>query len=114
MAEHERDRPDEERICFRIGISLGDVVHEDGDIFGEGVNLAARLEQLAEPGGVCVARSVYEEARYRLPVRSCRWDSRGSRTSPSQSRSGAGCPVGPWHAAGPVGGAGRSLCLPPW
>jgi TolB-like protein len=68
VAEHERDRPGEERIRFRIGISLGDVVHEDGDIFGEGVNLAARLEQLAEPGGVCIARGVYEEARHRLPV----------------------------------------------
>ncbi len=69
VTEHERDRPEDESIRFRIGISLGDVVHEaDGDIFGEGVNLAARLEQLAEPGGVCVARGVYEEARHRLPV----------------------------------------------
>src|SRR5688572_11917699 len=46
----EPERPEEERLRFRIGVSLGDVVHEDGDIFGEGVNLAARLETLAEPG----------------------------------------------------------------
>ncbi len=65
---HERDRPAEERLCFRIGISLGDVVHEDGDVFGEGVNLAARLEGLAEPGGVCTTRIVYEQARHRLPI----------------------------------------------
>ena len=56
VERHERERPEGERLRFRIGVSLGDVVHEDGDIFGEGVNLAARLEQLAEPGGVCVAR----------------------------------------------------------
>ena len=53
---------------MRIGISLGDVVHEDDDIFGEGVNLAARLEGLAEPGGICVSGSVHEQARNRVPV----------------------------------------------
>jgi adenylate cyclase len=68
VERHERERPEAERLRLRIGVSLGDVVHEDGDIFGEGVNLAARLEQLAEPGGVCVARNVYEQARNRLPV----------------------------------------------
>jgi TolB-like protein/class 3 adenylate cyclase/Flp pilus assembly protein TadD len=69
VGEHERDRPNAEKISFRIGISLGDVVHEaDGDIFGEGVNLAARLETLAEPGGICVTRNVYEQARNRLPI----------------------------------------------
>lgn len=68
VVDHEQDRPEAERLRFRIGISLGDLVHEDGDIFGEGVNLAARLEQLAEPGGICIARNVYEQARNRLPV----------------------------------------------
>src|SRR5689334_20102635 len=67
VAEHEQGRPVAEQIAFRIGISLGDVVHDDdGDIFGEGVNLAARLEPLAAPGGICVARNVYEQARNRM------------------------------------------------
>ena len=68
LDERERDHTEDDRIRFRIGISLGDVVHEDGDIFGEGVNLAARLEGLADPGGICVARNVYEQGRNRLPV----------------------------------------------
>lgn len=68
VLRHEEERPGGDRIRFRIGISLGDVIHEDSDIFGEGVNLAARLEQLAEPGGICVARPVYEQARHRLPL----------------------------------------------
>lgn len=68
VAEHQREMPEDERLRFRVGINLGDVVHEDGDIFGEGVNLAARLEPLAEPGGICVSRSVHEQARHRLDV----------------------------------------------
>jgi class 3 adenylate cyclase len=55
-------------LRLRIGVSLGDVVHEDGDIFGEGVNLAARLQELAGPGGICVSRAVHEQTRHRLDV----------------------------------------------
>ena len=68
VVKHEQAQPTEERIRFRIGVSLGDVICEDGDIFGEGVNLAARLEQLAEPGGICITRNVHEQSRHRLPV----------------------------------------------
>jgi adenylate cyclase len=50
----------ERRIEFRVGINVGDVVVEDGDIFGDGVNVAARLEGLAEPGGICVSARVQE------------------------------------------------------
>jgi iron complex transport system substrate-binding protein len=57
-----------ERIEFRIGISVGDVVVEDGDIFGDGVNVAARLEGLAEPGGICVSARVQEDAAGKLDV----------------------------------------------
>jgi TolB-like protein/class 3 adenylate cyclase len=57
-----------ERIDFRIGINVGDVVVEDGDIFGDGVNVAARLEGLAEPGGICVSARVQEDAAGRLDL----------------------------------------------
>jgi adenylate cyclase len=58
-----------ENFQLRIGISLGDVIAEsDGDIYGEGVNLAARLEQVADPGGVIVSGNVYDEVRGKLPV----------------------------------------------
>src|SRR5207248_2088943 len=52
MAERNASVPAEKRIEFRIGINLGDVIHDDKDIFGDGVNVAARLEALAEPGGI--------------------------------------------------------------
>lgn len=56
-------------ILFRIGINLGDVIAEDDDIYGDGVNIAARLETLAEPGGIVVSRPVRDHVRDRLPVR---------------------------------------------
>src|SRR5580700_10635416 len=58
----------DERIEFRIGINVGDVVVEDGDIFGDGVNVAARLEGLADPGGICVSARVQEDAAGRLDL----------------------------------------------
>jgi adenylate cyclase len=66
VTEHESDRPAEERITFRIGINLGDVIIEDDDIYGDGVNVAARLEALAEPGGICVARTVYNQVKAKI------------------------------------------------
>ena len=67
MAERNVAVPAAERIEFRIGINLGDVIVEDGDIFGDGVNIAARLEGLAEPGGVLISNNVHDQVRDRLP-----------------------------------------------
>ena len=58
--------PEDRRIRFRIGINLGDVIVEEHDIFGDGVNVAARLEALAEPGGICVSRVVRDQVRDKL------------------------------------------------
>src|SRR5215468_2066467 len=63
MAEREPEVPEEQRIRFRIGVNLGDVIAEEQDIFGDGVNVAARLEALAEPGGICVSRVVRDQVR---------------------------------------------------
>lgn len=60
--------PDEKRLQFRIGINLGDVIVEADDIFGDGVNVAARLESLCEPGGLCISRAVRDQVRDKLAV----------------------------------------------
>jgi adenylate cyclase len=67
MAEREGGVPEAERIRLRIGVNAGDIVLEGGDLYGDGVNVAARLEQTAEPGGVCVSGKVWDEIRGRLP-----------------------------------------------
>jgi adenylate cyclase len=66
LAESNAALPPERRIEFRIGVNMGDIVVEDGDIFGDGVNVAVRLEGLAEPGGICVAARVQEDTAGRL------------------------------------------------
>src|SRR5438874_12795792 len=66
MAERNADVPEDRRIEFRIGINSGDVIVEDGDIHGDGVNIAARLEGVAEPGGICVSAIVHDQVRDRL------------------------------------------------
>ena len=68
MARRNADVAAERRIEFRIGINLGDIIFQDGDIFGDGVNIAARLEQLAEVGGICVTTAVYDQVADRLDV----------------------------------------------
>jgi adenylate cyclase len=68
MIERNTATPEGERIEFRIGVNLGDVIVDDGDIFGDGVNIAARLEALAEPGGICLSASAHEQVRDKLDL----------------------------------------------
>src|SRR5436305_8581053 len=67
MADRSAEVPEDKRITFRVGVNLGDVIADGGDIYGDGVNIAARLEALAEPGGVCVSRTVCDHIGDRLP-----------------------------------------------
>jgi adenylate cyclase len=69
MIDRDAAIPEERRIKFRIGINLGDVIAEGEDIFGDGVNIAARLEALAEPAGICVSGTVHDQIRDKLPYR---------------------------------------------
>jgi class 3 adenylate cyclase len=63
MVERNKDKPADRRMLYRIGINLGDILIEGDDILGDGVNVAARLEGMAEPGGICISSSAYEQVR---------------------------------------------------
>jgi adenylate cyclase len=67
MVDRNAAIPEDQHITFRIGINLGDVIADDDDIYGDGVNIAARLEAIAEPGGVCISRTVRDHIGDRLP-----------------------------------------------
>ena len=67
VARRNADTPQECRIEYRIGINIGDVIVDGDDIYGDGVNVAARLQALAEPGGICVSGTVREHVRDKLP-----------------------------------------------
>jgi adenylate cyclase len=66
MAERNTDVPADKRIEFRVGINVGDIISDDNDIYGDGVNVAARLEALAEPGGILISRNVHDQVRDKL------------------------------------------------
>ena len=68
MAEQNAEVPQDARIEFRIGIHVGDVIIDDNDIFGDGVNIAARLEGIAEPGGVCISDDAYRQIRGKVEI----------------------------------------------
>ncbi|NKB48179.1 MAG: hypothetical protein GKS02_02325 [Alphaproteobacteria bacterium] len=68
MASRETDRPEDQRIRYRIGINLGDIVIDGDDILGDGVNIAARLEGLSEPGGVCISDVVHQSVAGKLDL----------------------------------------------
>jgi adenylate cyclase len=67
LAHSNTDIEKDRRMQFRIGINVGDVMLKDGDIFGDGVNIAARLEGLADPGGICISRGIHDHVMKKLP-----------------------------------------------
>jgi TolB-like protein len=68
MAERNHSVPEDRQMLFRIGINLGDILIEGNDILGDGVNIAARLESIAEPGGICISSSTYDQVRGKIDV----------------------------------------------
>jgi class 3 adenylate cyclase len=112
--------PAERRIEFRMGINVGDIIIEDGDIFGDGVNIAARLEALAKPGGICLSAAAHEQptasrCRLRKTPRRCHQPRRlvGHRQANSRNLmwvAGAnGLPAGPAGVTGQCWTSGRNL-----
>jgi TolB-like protein len=67
VRDREGSLPEDQRIEIRVGINLGDVIIDEGDVYGDGVNIAARLEALADPGGVVISSAVFEQVRDRVP-----------------------------------------------
>jgi TolB-like protein len=107
MVERNTGVPENKRIEFRIGINLGDIILDDDDIYGDGVNIAARLEALAEPGGICVSRVVYDQVRDKLHLA---FEDLGEQQVKNIAR-----PVHVWRArlgAKPAASASAPLALP--
>jgi len=76
MAERNADVAQDLRMLFRVGVNLGDVVIDGDDILGDGVNVAARLEGIAEPGGICISASAYEQVRGKVDIEFADWGER--------------------------------------
>lgn len=94
-----------DRLVFRIGINLGDIVIDNDDIHGDGVNVAARLEALADPGGICISGKVYEEVRDRIELR---FEDLGEQTLKNIDR-----PVRAWRWVTEVASADRKADTEP-
>ena len=106
MARQNTDVPPELRIEFRIGIHVGDIIFDDNDIFGDGVNIAARLEGIAEPGGVCISDDAYRQIRGKIDIA---FDDMGEQTLKNIAE-----PMRAWHIrfAGEAAAAIRSGSSP--
>lgn len=111
MAERNADIPVDQRIEFRIGVHQGDIVVDDQDIFGDGVNVAARLETLSAPGGICISGRVFEDMSGRLELP---FEDRGEQQLKNiarlRARNGNNCWIA-GHASFGVGGSEQQrLC----
>ena len=77
MAQANGAVPEDQRLAFRVGIHVGDIIIDDDDIFGDGVNIAARLESIAEPGGICISDDSHRQVRGKIEVA---WDDMGPQS----------------------------------
>ena len=100
IRERNKGVPDERRIELRVGVNLGDIILDDDDIFGDGVNIAARLETIAAPGGICASRAVVDQVESKLPLR---FEDMGTRALKNIDT-----PVHVYRLAGAVAGEGAS------
>jgi len=105
LAERNGALPEARRMLFRIGVNLGDVMIDGADLFGDGVNIAARLQQLAEPGGILISGSVFEQVRNKL---SLGFDYLGAQTVKNISEAVPAYRVMLGAAEAPLGSAGLS------
>jgi adenylate cyclase len=123
--------PEHRRVCFRIGVHVGDVMVKAGDLFGEGVNIAARLQGFAEPGAVCISGDVHRHIRKTLslafvdlgvqqlknitePVQAYRIDVRATRRAPERAEEPADKGIGEANCCGaPVREPERRRCREP-
>jgi hypothetical protein len=111
VAEREDSRPEDRRIEFRVGINIGDIIVENGDIYGDGVNIAARLEGLAEPGGICLSRNVYNQVKAKLDLALEPMGEHRVPREPERAGSRSAPPTGLGTA--PLAGGGRGGCVGP-
>jgi class 3 adenylate cyclase len=95
IADRTAETAEDRRIAFRIGINLGDIIVEGDDIFGDGVNVAARLQETAPPGGICISSRVHDDVRDRLDTT---FDDGGTQTLKNIARP---VPVWRWHPSVP-------------
>jgi class 3 adenylate cyclase/pimeloyl-ACP methyl ester carboxylesterase len=103
MAGRNQDTPPARRMLFRVGINLGDVIHDESRVYGDGINVAARLQEIADPGGICVSRPVFDQVSHALEAK---FDALGPKTLKNIARpveAFAIAPADPWTR--PRGGA---------
>lgn len=96
MATANIDEPEERRIVLRIGVNLGELIVEGSDLYGDGVNIAARLESIADPGGILVARTAYDHIRNKVRAG---FDDLGTQNVKNIAEQSTARPAGPAHPA---------------
>jgi adenylate cyclase len=118
MVERNAGLPPEKRIEFRIGVHLGDVVEEaDGDLMGDGVNVAARLEAICESGGVCLSEDAYRQVKSRLELQVADLGPQSLKNNAEPVRAyllRQGAPAGFCRGACPPASCAGRLCLASW
>ncbi len=105
LRDENADLPEERQFRYRIGINIGDIIPDDGDIYGDGVNVAARLEELADPGGICLSGSAFDQVRGKLDLT---FERLGRKAGQEHRRTGDSLSGSARRKGGGVGNADRS------